>query len=85
VSAKLNSDKQECRFLLLQCHTPPCSSLFAAVYKIPLKEEEGLLLGFLVLLWAFWCGMLLEGKRIVEGKRVTQGNLLKGKEWLKWD
>jgi hypothetical protein len=29
------------------------------------------------LFWDFWCGKLLEGKRIAEGK------LLKGKEWLK--
>jgi hypothetical protein len=40
--------------------------------KRPLKEEEGLLLfGFLpleALLWTFWCGKLLEGKRNIEGK-----------------
>jgi hypothetical protein len=34
-------------------------------------------LGFSLLLWTFWCGKLLEGKRIAKGK------LLKGKEWLK--
>jgi hypothetical protein len=50
VSPKLHSEKQEGRFLLLQCHTPPCSALFTAVYKRDLKEEEGLLLGFLFLL-----------------------------------
>jgi hypothetical protein len=38
---------------------------------------------FGVLVWAFWCGKLLEGKRITEGKRIAKGNLLKGKEWLK--
>jgi uncharacterized RDD family membrane protein YckC len=40
----------------------------------------GLWLGFL--LWAFWCGKLLEGKGITEGKRIA-GKSLKGKEWLK--
>jgi hypothetical protein len=25
------------------------------------------------LLWAFWCGKLLEGKRITEGKRIAKG------------
>jgi hypothetical protein len=34
---------------------------------------------FILLLWAFWCGMLLEWKRITEGRRIT-GKLLKGKE-----
>jgi hypothetical protein len=33
-------------------------------------------------LWTFWCGKLLEGKRITEGKRIA-GKLLKGKERLK--
>jgi hypothetical protein len=32
-----------------------------------------------ILLWAFWCRKLLEGKRVVEGKRNTKGKLLKGK------
>jgi hypothetical protein len=54
--------------------------------KGPLKEGLGLLLlpwalasvfPFGLLLWAFCCGKLLEGKRIAKGK------LLKGKEWLK--
>jgi uncharacterized RDD family membrane protein YckC len=43
----------------------------------------GLGFGFVLLLWVFWCGKLLEGKRITEGKRMTKGKLLKGKEWLK--
>jgi hypothetical protein len=30
----------------------------------------------------FWCGKLLEGRRITEGKRMA-GKLLKGKQWLK--
>jgi hypothetical protein len=44
----------------------------------------GFFLGFglILLLWAFWCGKLLEGKRITEGKKIA-GKLLKGKEWLK--
>jgi hypothetical protein len=52
-------------------------------YERSLKEEEGLLdfggftLGFWAfawflllgaLLWAFWCGKPLKGKRIIEGK-----------------
>jgi hypothetical protein len=90
----LASEKQERRFLLLQCHYPPqslCSTLFADVYKRPLKEGlgfcflplafalEGFLgFGLVLLLWAFWCGKFLEGKRITEGER-TAGKLLKGK------
>jgi hypothetical protein len=35
---------------------------------------------FGLLLWAFWCGKFLEGKRIAKKKREK---LLKGKEWLK--
>jgi hypothetical protein len=32
VSSKLHSERQERRFLLLQCHSPPCgSTLFAAI------------------------------------------------------
>jgi hypothetical protein len=40
----------------------------------------GFLLGFFtlnigknLLLWAFWCGKLLEGKRIIEGKMLKRG------------
>jgi hypothetical protein len=52
--------------------------------KGPLKEGFRLLLfAFDFLLWAFWCGKLLEGKRITEGKRIAKGKLLKGKERLK--
>jgi hypothetical protein len=43
----------------------------------------GLGFGLIHLLWAFWCGKLLEGKRITEGKRIAKGKLLKGKVWLK--
>jgi hypothetical protein len=39
--------------------------------------------GLWLLLWAFWCGKLLEEKRITEGKRIAKGKLLKGKEWLR--
>jgi hypothetical protein len=46
-------------------HSPWCHPVHC--YKRPLKEEERLLL-FVALLWAFWCGKLLEGKRIIEGK-----------------
>jgi hypothetical protein len=41
--------------------------------------------GHWLLLWVFWCGKLLEGKRITEGKRIAKGKLLKAKEWLKRD
>jgi hypothetical protein len=43
----------------------------------------GLGFGLILLLWAFWCGKLLVGKRITEGKRIAKGKLLKGKVWLK--
>jgi hypothetical protein len=58
---------------------------FVCCYKRPLKEEEGLLLfglfdwllalsiGKKLLLWAFWCGKLLEGKRIIKGKMLKRG------------
>jgi hypothetical protein len=65
--------------LLCSCYTVmPLPWLHpVCCYKRSLKEEEGFLaFGFLpfgALLWAFWCGKLLEGKRIIEGK------MLKGK------
>jgi hypothetical protein len=31
---------------------------------------------FGLLLWAFWCGKLLEGKRITEGKRMAKKRLI---------
>jgi hypothetical protein len=31
--------------------------------------------GLILLLWAFWCGKLLEGKRIAEGKRMAKEGL----------
>jgi hypothetical protein len=39
-------------------------------------------IGRKLLLWAFWCGKLLEGKRIIEeknakGKRIVEGKMLK--------
>jgi hypothetical protein len=40
-------------------------------------------LGFCLSLLAFWCGKLLEGKRIIEGKRIAKVKLLKEKEWLR--
>jgi hypothetical protein len=65
--------------------------------KGPLKEGLGLfafclwlllwalawVFQFRMLLRAFWCVKLLEGKRITEGKRLAKGKLLKGKKWLK--
>jgi hypothetical protein len=39
--------------------------------------------GLVLLLWAFGCGKLSEGKRITEGKRIAKGKSLKGKVWLK--
>jgi hypothetical protein len=33
-------------------------------------------LWLLLLLWAFWCGKLLEGKRITEGKRIAKEGLI---------
>jgi hypothetical protein len=57
-----------------------CSTPFAAVYKRTLKEDRGFLgrFGFWLwlwaLLWAFWCGKLLDGKRITEGKEFLKGN-----------
>jgi hypothetical protein len=66
----LHSEKQERRFLLY--NVSPSQWLHpVCCYKRHLKEEEGLLvllLAFMALLWAFWCGKLLEGKRIIEGK-----------------
>jgi hypothetical protein len=55
--------------------------------KGPLKEGWGLfafclwllfwalacVFHFGLLLWASWCGKLLEGKRITEGKRIAKG------------
>jgi hypothetical protein len=91
----LCSEKQEGRFLLLQCHTPPqnlYSILFAAVYRRPTEGGLGdfsflpLAFGFYfgfggffgpwLLLWAFWCGKLLEGKRIAEGKSMDKEGLI---------
>jgi hypothetical protein len=64
-----------------------CSTLFAAVYKRPegglfafcflslTFTLEGFLgYGFWLLLWAFWCGKFLEGKRITKGK-LLKGNV----------
>jgi hypothetical protein len=50
-----------------------------------LEGFGGFCLGFglVLLLLAFWCGKLLERKRITEGKRIAKEKLLKGKEWLK--
>jgi hypothetical protein len=57
----LRSEKQELRFLLLQCHAPPqslCSTLFAAVYKRPTEGGRGAFAfafwGFTLGFWAFF-------------------------------
>jgi hypothetical protein len=47
--------------------------LFAVGGFLPLN------IGKKLLLWAFWCGKLLEGKRIIEGKTLKG----KGKKMLK--
>jgi hypothetical protein len=37
-------------------------------------------IGKMLFLWAFWCGKLLEGKRIIDGEKLLKGEeLLKGK------
>jgi hypothetical protein len=40
---------------------------------LPLLSFLLLALGKKLLLWAFWCGKLLEGKRIVERKKIAEG------------
>jgi hypothetical protein len=67
----------------LRVPTLPCLLLFI---KGLIKESLGDFGGFFAFgfclgfsLWAFWCGKLLEGKRITEGKRIAKGKLLKGK------
>jgi hypothetical protein len=87
-SPKLCSEKQERRFLLLQCHGEQshCSTLFASVYKRTTKG--GLeVFGLWLLLWALaftlgfglgFCFGLFGVGSFWKGKE-----LLKGKEWLK--
>jgi hypothetical protein len=48
-----------------------------------LVSQVGRIIGMILLLWAFWCGELLEGKRITEGKRIAKAKLLNRKELLK--
>jgi hypothetical protein len=76
-SPKLCSEKQELRFFLLQCHTPPHgSTLFAA--KRPLKEEKGLLAFCLLWLYfgLFGVGSFWKGKELLKGK-IVEGKMLK--------
>jgi hypothetical protein len=61
-------------------HSSPAAP-FAAVYKRPLKEEEGLLLGFLFLLWEeaftlgfFVVGSFWKGKELLKVKELLKGN-----------
>jgi hypothetical protein len=46
---------------------------------------EGFLdFGLVLLLWAFWCGKLLEGKRITAGKRIAkEKRITEGKRMAK--
>jgi hypothetical protein len=82
----------------LRASAPPCLLLFLkallkegwgllafCLWLLVWRAFGGFGLGFglIHLLWAFWCGKLLEGKRITEGKRIAKGKLLKGKERLK--
>jgi hypothetical protein len=77
----LHSERQEHRFLLLNVTPLPknrCSTLFTTGCKRFAeggKEVFAFSFGFLFwgfLLWAFWCGRLLEGKRIAEGKVLEE-------------
>jgi hypothetical protein len=76
----------------LQCHAPPHGSTLFAGIKDPWRRKRGFwllglyfgLFGLLLLgalLWAFWCGKPLEGKRIIEGKmlkgKIAEGKMLK--------
>jgi hypothetical protein len=57
-----------------------CSTLFATGYKRPSEGgRKAFAFCLWLLLWAFGCGKLLEGKRITEGKRIAKGKLLKEK------
>jgi hypothetical protein len=63
----------------LQYHTPPHGSTLFAAVKTPEAGRGAFAFGFWLLpfralLWAFWCGKLLKGKRVIEGKR---GKMLK--------
>jgi hypothetical protein len=94
----LCSEKQERRFLLLQCHVPKncCSTLFAPVYKRPAKGGLGAFdflpwafwawvfwgFGLILLLWDFWCGKFLEGKKLTEGKRIAKGKRMAKEELI---
>jgi hypothetical protein len=42
----------------------------------------GLGFGLILLLWAFWCGKLWEGKRITEGKRIAKGKSMAKEELI---
>jgi uncharacterized membrane protein len=57
--------------LFRRASAPPCLLMFI---KGPLKEDWRLFAFCLwLLLWAFWCEKLLEGKRITERKRIAEG------------
>jgi hypothetical protein len=66
VSPKLCSEKQELRFLLLQCHAPPRGSTLFAAIKDPWRRKRGLW-GFGLFAWlvafcfggAFTLGLLV--------------------------
>jgi hypothetical protein len=85
-SPKLCTEKEH-RFLLLQCHIPPCGATVFC-YKRPLKEEEGfLLLPFGALLWAFglsaWLFAFEYWEEALYFGPSGVGSFWKGKELLK--
>jgi hypothetical protein len=70
-----------------------CSTLLATVYKRPAEGGLGACVfafgfcfggffGLLLLLWDFWCGKLLERKRITEGKRIAKGKSMAKEELI---
>jgi hypothetical protein len=59
-------------------------AFFLGFWLFALRGSLPLNIGKKLLLWAFWCGKLLEEKRIIEGKiaerkRIVESKMLKGK------
>jgi hypothetical protein len=71
-----HSEKQEHRFLLLQCHALPeslCSTLFASIYKRPLKDSWGFFFCLLGLYFGlFGVETFWKGKELLKGK-IAEG------------